>query len=323
MRVAEDVGLDRCWFADNPYERSGLMSAAAVSGQTSKLGLGVGTVSARARNPVILAQDINAVASYCSGRFAVGLGLGHESDREALGLPKRSGLEILERTTGVLRQLLAGEAVTLGSEQSAGGARLRTETYPIPILFGAVGPRTLALAARLADGVILSLGASSAYLQEAVSTVAAARGASGRPRFEIVAYVFYGGAGDQFTANRFIRPMLAKYARAALTDPHIALLFKDSELSNKLVDESDRRMTEGGTFEDAMSDTMIDDFSIWGTPSQCIGTLDSYSSIGVTEVALGVGSWLPDPVQAIHEIGNLVRAWRVHNELLGDHTAPQ
>lgn len=310
--VAEEAGIDRCWFADNPYERSALITAAAVSNLTTRIGLGIGTVSARTRNPVMLAQDVNTVAGYCPGRLSVGLGLGQESERAALGLPKTSGLKILESTTGMLRTLLAGESVNLG-EQSTARVRLRTDTHPVRIMFGAVGPKTLDLAARLADGVILSLGASLAYVADAVSILSSANGTSGAHPFEVVAYVFYGGAEDRAVANNLVMPLMARYARAAITDRHIEVLFKGTELSNEIVDELSHRVVEGQPFNNVVSDMMIDDFSIWGDPSRCVGVLHRYRSIGVTEVAFGVGSWLPSPVQAIHEIGKVAHAWRASN----------
>ena len=163
---ADHLGIERCWFSDNPYERSALITIAAASQTIRRMSLGAGVVSARARHPVVLAQDTAAVASYCRTPFTLGIGAGVESHRSELALPAENNVELLSSRLGYLRKLLAGEPVSVGDGRPV---TLATAPEDVPIYLGGHGPRLLELASQMADGVIFSMGATVRYLSSAVA----------------------------------------------------------------------------------------------------------------------------------------------------------
>jgi 5,10-methylenetetrahydromethanopterin reductase len=306
--AAEAAGLDSCWFSDNAYERSALISVAAVSQNTSRVRLGVGVASARARNPVLLAQDAMAIASFCQDRFVLGIGVGHEANRKILGLPRRSGLEILEETISVIRTLSEAGEVNL-SQPGEPGARLRFETHRIPVLIGAVGPKTLRLAGRIADGFITSLGSSWQYLERANRIgMEGWQQAGRRDVFEHVAYVIYGGNAPADEARRRLKPVVAKFARSVHNNPGLLTMFEGTALTRPVNAELARRIDAGESVEETVTADMVDDVTIWGEPSVAIAKLEHLASVGVTEVALGVGHWLPAS-HAMGDVADLATAW--------------
>lgn len=302
-RLAESIGFQRCWFADNPYERSALVTLAAVSQVTKQIGLGVGTVSVRTRHPMVLAQDAMAVAALCDGRFTLGLGTGVESHRATLGLTKVGGLSLMERTVAELRELFNGEAIGFegGDETKAG---LRFQTKPLPIFVGAVGPRSLELTGRIADGVILSNGCNLAYIERATHLIKQGACAAGRGAapFETVAYVIYGGAVGRAEANRRLKTVVGYYVE------HMVVMFKGTPMGDDaavLVEA----LNGGRPAEAVVSDQMVDQTAVWGDAERCVGQLQVYENLGIDEVALSIGDWLPDPLQGIREAAEVVDRW--------------
>ena len=302
-KLAEEIGFDRCWFADNPYERSALVTVAAVSQVTSRIGLGVGTVSVRTRHPMMLAQDAMAVAAYCEGRFTLGLGTGIESHRATLGLRKAGGLGLMENTVAQLRQLFKGDQLAFeGGDSSEAG--LQFGTIGLPIFIGAVGPRSLDLTGRIADGVIFSNGCNLAYLKRAIGLIvdAATEAGRGDVPFERVAYIIYGGSVDRAEANRRLKTVVGYYVE------HMAVMFIGSPMGDEAAALA-RALRSGGSAQELVTDEMVDGTSVWGDPERCVAQLQIYQELGIDEVALSIGDWLPDPVKGIRDAAAVVDLW--------------
>ena len=122
----------------------------------------IGTLVACApfRHPAILAKMSAALSLYSGGRFELGLGAGwYEDEFEAFGVPFGTvgeRFDVLEETMEAVRPLLrsAEEPVTFEGERfELHDALLRPYPGEVPLWLGAKGgPRSLRLAARLADG---------------------------------------------------------------------------------------------------------------------------------------------------------------------------
>src|SRR5205814_1858669 len=93
------------------------------------------------------------------GRFILGLGVGNAVMNARFGLSPFAPLEMIEEYVAVVRSVL-------NRGTGYDGHLFRTGTIPLdspparaglPVWLGALGPRMLALAGRIADGVILNL----------------------------------------------------------------------------------------------------------------------------------------------------------------------
>lgn len=303
-QMAERIGLDRCWFANNPYERPALITVAAVSQAVSKIDLGVGVVNVRVHHPMILAQDAIGVAALCRGRFALGLGTSALWHRATLGLPKVGGLGLMETTVRHLRTLFGGKAINFG-DVDATPAGLGFASVSVPILIGSVGPRSLDLTGRIADGVIFSNGCTLAYLQRAVEITRAAAIAAGRDAlpFDRVAYVLYGGPVERQEANARLKQPVGYFIS------HMAAMFKGTEMGDE-AEVMARALADGASVDSVVTDEMVDAASLWGPPERCLKQLRVYKKLGVTEVAFSIGDWLPDPVAAIVNMEPIVQLWK-------------
>lgn len=144
---------DAAWFSMIPT----LVAAATV---TSTLRLGPLVTSANFRHPLVLAKDLLALDDISQGRLSVGVGAGGTGyDATTLGHAPWSRGERHERFVEfvvALDRLLRESSSTLAgryypvvdSRQLPGPRQLPRP----PLYLSALGPRSLALAARIADG---------------------------------------------------------------------------------------------------------------------------------------------------------------------------
>lgn len=309
--VAESAGVDRCWLADNPYERSALVSATAIAREVPRLPIGIATLSVAARHPVVLAQDVATMAGYCRTPPAIALGLGPSDHRRALGF-RGSGLRRLEESIEVARVLLAGGSIG-GEGAGEGGAgwpaqplaksptaiRLRVEPVELPLLVGALGPKVLGLSGRLADGAVLSMGAGLPYIEWAVERLREA--GADRPGFQVVAYAMFAPGSDSEVRDG-LRAALTGFAMEMTRNPGWERLFWGLPVPDDLADRIAARARAGRSADDLISDDLLDSVAVRGSQADWRERFEAYERLGVTEVALGLGSWTPDPEEAIRSV---------------------
>lgn len=197
-RAAEDAGLEELWLWEDCFAASGLAPAAAVLGATHSLRVGIGLLPAPLRAASLAAMEIGSVASMFPGRFLPGLGHGVQDWMGQAGHRAASPLTLLREQVSAIRALLRGQEIS-----TPGGRYVRLDQVALrfppatvpPVLIGGRGPKTLALAGQLADGVILDDvapggRADPAKVAAVLDIIGAARAEAGREGpFEVVAFL--------------------------------------------------------------------------------------------------------------------------------------
>jgi alkanesulfonate monooxygenase SsuD/methylene tetrahydromethanopterin reductase-like flavin-dependent oxidoreductase (luciferase family) len=183
---AEAAGLDDVWLWEDCFLEGGLTSAAAALAGSDSVRVGLGLMPAPLRNPALAAMEIATLARLFPGRFVPAAGHGVLVWMDQVGARAASPMTLLREWVTAARSLLRGETVTVRGEY----VRLSDVTLDWPptavppLLVGARGPRTLALAGEIADGLVLdAAGISPDAVRRAVSTAAARRA------HEVVVYV--------------------------------------------------------------------------------------------------------------------------------------
>src|SRR6266849_9769419 len=165
--------IDRLWLTDSSlHARNCYSYLTLAAGRTSRLLLGTAVTNPATRHPAITAAAAATVDEISGGRFALGIGTG---DRPLLALGRKpSTLASLEAAVDGIRRLWRREQVDLRSgDFEMVGAHLRFPARAdIPVFISASGPKTLELAGRIADGVILLVGLFPEALDWAISHVA-------------------------------------------------------------------------------------------------------------------------------------------------------
>ncbi len=173
VEVAESLeaaGVDQLWVIEDCFYTAGISLAATALARTESLTVGVGILPAVARNPAITAMEIATLAQLAPGRLLAGIGHGVQEWMEQMGARTSSPLTTLEEAITIVRRLLHGERVTFdGSEFTMRGVALDAPPDDAPpVLAGVRGPKSLALAGRVADGVVLAEGAGPTYVRESI-----------------------------------------------------------------------------------------------------------------------------------------------------------
>lgn len=217
LASAEAAGLDDVWLWEDCFKQGGLTAAAIALADTSSLRIGLGLMPAPLRNPALAAMEVATLARLFPGRFVPAAGHGVLPWMEQVGARAPSSMTLLREWVSAVRSLLAGQTMTVsGTYVNLTGVALDwPPTVPPPLLVGARGPKTLALAGELADGLVLDAGISPDRVRQAVASAAARR------PHEVVVYVLCGavaGSAERIQAELPESPEPFA-ARAALGSP--------------------------------------------------------------------------------------------------------
>jgi alkanesulfonate monooxygenase SsuD/methylene tetrahydromethanopterin reductase-like flavin-dependent oxidoreductase (luciferase family) len=218
VTLAEGAGLDDVWLWEDCFLEGGLTSAAAALAWTSSVRIGLGLMPVPLRNPALAAMEVATLARLFPGRFVPAAGHGVLAWMRQVGAAAASPVTLLREWVTAARSLLHGQAVTVSGEY----VRLTDvaldwppATVP-PLLVGARGPKTLALAGELADGLVLDAGITPDGVRQAVATAAAAR------PHEVVVYLLCGagpGASERIGAELSASTRPASDAAIAVGSP--------------------------------------------------------------------------------------------------------
>jgi alkanesulfonate monooxygenase SsuD/methylene tetrahydromethanopterin reductase-like flavin-dependent oxidoreductase (luciferase family) len=325
--TAAETGFDQVWLTDNPECRSTFVLLAVLA-PAVRIKLGTAIMAQYLRSPVEAARALLTVSELMDGReLSVGLGTGNPTSGSVISMPKPVGF--MRQTASGLRRLLNGDEIELDSYpllqeyfHFTAGARLRVpvaDAGPITLFGGGNGPRGLALAGELMDGLIFGwttkLNATLGRVDGKLDLVRQAAAASGRGAgFRRVTELKISVARDHAAARQFVRdnPSCARRTlglrRRGYTDDELEQL----GISPADVDALERAWQAGGNFadfSDLVTDAMIDASYVAGDPAHCAEQVAAFAK----DVVLPSGfdqvifSELgPDPVAAVELIAESV-----------------
>ncbi len=280
VRLAESLGYDSAWVT-HISAREPLQVLAAYGHATDRIGLGTGVAPIALRHPVLTAMEAATLDETTGGRLRLGIGVSHRITVEGwYGLRLDDPVGRMREYATIVRTLwetgradLDGEHYTAHFGFSGGGG---VKSEGIPLLFAALAPRMLRLAAELADGVVLWM-CSPSYIRDVVRPILdealAANGRDGEP-FDVVAAVPAGitsnveAARDAFRAHAFTYTQLPFYRKAIAAGGH-----------QDALDAADAGEPLPASFVDAMAGI--------GDEDAVLAKVEEYRTAGVTLPALG------------------------------------
>jgi len=214
---AETGGFDTLWVPDSPMlYRDPWATLALLARETRRVRLGTLATNPLTRHPAVTAAAILTVHELSGGRALLGLGTGDSAVRRIGARPVR--LAELARAVEEIRALLAGQAVTYGSGRF--GIRYATAEAAAPRVYVvASGLGAVEVAARVADGVVLNVGAHPAVLDAAREAVERGARAAGRPAeaVAVVAFFFCAIDADAAAARVRLKPSVAWFCQRVPT----------------------------------------------------------------------------------------------------------
>jgi probable F420-dependent oxidoreductase len=181
-RATERMGLGTAWIGER-YDTKDLGAlAGALSQVTRRVQIAAGITHPYLRHPMVLASMGQTLQALTGGRFRLGLGRSASWRWAAYGQPAPT-LAALADIAGLLRQLWAGQTVEYeGPLGRFPQLRLPVvlDAAPPQLLLAAIGQKTLALAGRCYDGVILHPLLTPEAVRRSADIVRAAAQEAGR-----------------------------------------------------------------------------------------------------------------------------------------------
>jgi len=275
--AAERAGLGSLWVIEDYFHPGAFALAAATAAVTERIVIGLGVVNPYTRHPALVAMETAALAGIAPGRVVLGLGSSNRKWIEAqMAISFKTPLRGLREGSEIVRRLLDGQRVTFTGEVfTVQAVRLDTPPpAPVPILLGVKGPRALALAAEVADGVHCSVMASPGHVRRVRATTASRRD------FTVIAYVPIAVSNDRTQARGWMRPLIAHYLGVL----HGQTILDDAGLAPSRTQAFRDALTAGRPAADLVTDEILDAVAIAGTPAECRAALARWAEAGLDGV---------------------------------------
>ena len=285
-RIAEAAGFESLWVTERYFHEETFSLLGFLAAATQHIKLGLGVTNPYTRNPALLAMASATLDRISGGRFLLGLG---RSERfviqDKLGIPYGNHRSTMEEAVAVIRDLLAGEAVT-STEGRFRLGNIHLATKPIqrklPIYLAAIGPKALRLAGAIGDGVLLNAYTPTAYVKYAVGEVRKAAQEAGRDpgSIDIACMLVVRFADDPESIWSSLKQRIVRL----LEEPQVGeiLLEKggfDPSILGPL--RASVKKDGGETAVGLVSDEMVDSFYLVGGASRCQDRIAEYREAGV------------------------------------------
>jgi probable F420-dependent oxidoreductase len=262
--IADDLGYRDLWLGEMAtFDAFAL--ATAVGLRTSRIALTIGPLAVSVRDPVMLAMGVATVAAVTGRR--TDLAIGSSSPFVVAGWHGRAYDRLAARlgeAAIALRPLLAGE-------RAANGYRLRLPPPGSSLTIAAFGPRAVAVAANLADRVVVNL-----CTPEAVADIAGRLG-GGAP--VLAAWIPAAVDPDETTLAQ-LRRALVPYLAA----PGYAEIFGRAGFGD--VVEVARSGAHPRDVLEAVPTALVEAVGIVGDAPTCRARLETFAAAGVDEIVL-------------------------------------
>ena len=179
---AEELGYSHAWLADSQMIWSDCYATLALAAdRTSHIRIGTGVAVSGTRSAPVTAASIATINALAPGRTFLGVGTGNTAMRIMGQKPHR--IAPFDRYLTAVRGLLRGEEVEFEGKRirhvmpDRGFVNLEAE---IPLYVSGFGPRSLGLAGKHGDGVVLAMPPTPEVLQMMFGLVKAGASEAGR-----------------------------------------------------------------------------------------------------------------------------------------------
>lgn len=302
-RRAAELGYRSFWTAETTGPEAFSLLAAA-GGAAPGLDLGTGVLALQLRTPPLAAMaaaTLQALRPDTDVLLGVGISSPVVTSRWHGAAFGAQPLGQVREYVALVRACLAGEKVTFaGDHYAVKGFRLglRLGERTPKVVLGALGPRMLALAGEVADGVLLNYLPAS-HVAWSVEQVRAGEAAAGRAPGSCAVHAYvHAGVADREGALANGRRDLFSYA---VVDSY-AESFTRAGFGDAVAEVRARHAAgdrDGAVA--AVSDEMVDAIDVVGDAALVRATVDAYVEAGVDHPVLMPLPWGPDRRRVVED----------------------
>ncbi len=320
-REAERLGFDSVWVAES-YGSDVVSMLAWLAPQTEKIKLGGAIMQVPARAPAAAAMAGCTIDALSGGRFIFGFGpSGPQVSEGWYGVPYPKPWGRTREYIEIVRKIVAregpleykGEHYQLPLEGGTGqGKALKLNFHPvrneIPVFVGAIGRKSVELAAEICDGWIPIFSSPDAFDAAWGEHIEAglAKGGRSRDQLEISPTLQIAIDGDLEAARGYVKAGLLLYLGgmgSRKTNFYVDLTHRFGY--GEVADEVQSLYLDGKREQafEAIPDELVDATSLVGPEDEVRQRVSQYEAIGVDRLI--VSPIQPDPAERSHTLERL------------------
>ena len=320
VKEADKLGFHSVWAAE-AYGSDAVTPVAWIAGQTQKIHVGTAIMQMPARTPAMTAMTATTLDQLSGGRFLLGLGVSGPQVVEGWhGVPYGKPLVRTREYVEIVRQIWArekplehqGEHYQIpyrGPGASGLGKPLKSILHgrQIPIYLASIGPKSVELAAEIADGwmpIWYSPYRTNVYKDSLRAGFTKGGGGKGLHNFDVAPAVTVILGSDVEGCLQMIKPFLALYiggmgARGKNFYNDLACRYGFEADAKKIQD-----LYLGGKKDEAAAavpDQLADEVALVGPKERLRDRLAAWRESGVTTMICAIMQI--EAVRALAEIG--------------------
>src|SRR5919107_3742242 len=288
FQLAELLGFDYAWTYDSHVlwqESTPILALAAQA--TERIKLGHMVTNPGTREPTVLASAYATLHDISDGRMVMAIGRG-DSARRYIGqqpVPVRR----FEKALKMIKPFMNGETVHW-NDKDMQLAWVREELPPIEMYVAGYGPKALAVAGRIGDGVVIQL-ADPDIIQWIMGTARAAAEEAGRDPDKLKCIVsapshISGDIADAREQTRWFPAMVSNHVMDLIErygeDSEIPKDLTDFVKARKFYDYNEHSRV-GAKHGEFVTDEIVDRFCVLGNVEQATAKLKELESVGVDQ----------------------------------------
>jgi len=284
---SEKRGFDNLWITDHYNNRNVYVTLAATAMYTKKIVFGPGVTNPFLVNPIMTAQSLASLDEMAPGRVVLGMGAGDKTTLASTGIEATKQLSAVVDAIAIFKAMLEGKSVTYeGAVFQVKGTKFNFKPRgQIPVYVGAQGPKMLATAGKIGDGVLIN-ASHPKDIDYAVKQIKSGVKEAGKnlSDVDVTAYTSFSVHEKPEKAMQAASPVVAFIVAGS---PNVILERHgiDLEKANKI--RGALKKGDFGVAFGSVSPKMMEAFSIAGTPDVCNEKISRLLKAGITQFVVG------------------------------------
>lgn len=262
----EDIGISAVWSTTGGVGGDALTFFGAAAVRTKKILLGTSIIPTYPRHPMVIAQQIQSIATLAPGRIRLGIGPSHKRTIENnYGINFDSPLGRLKEYIQILKTLFVNGNVDFTGKYYRANMQI-SHPIDVPVMASALRKRSFELCGEEADGAI-SWVCPREYLRDiAIPAINTGSSNVGRKAPPLIAHIAISVHDDIEETRSAARKQIGFYPKS----PFYASMFSDAGFPEAL----------DGNWSNGMLDSVV----ISGDESAAESKLRELFSFGATEI---------------------------------------
>jgi F420-dependent oxidoreductase-like protein len=294
VRIADELGFDSIWLGET-WGYDILTSLADLARDTQRIKLGAGIINVFSRSPGVVASAAATLDERSGGRFVLGLGSSGPLVIEHWhGATYEKPIRRIREYVEIVNMIMRREPLNYPGEifHLERGFKLRFKPVRdhIPIYLASLGPKSVTQTGAIADGILPTFWPAPSYPALRAELDAASVAAGRAPGSVLIApYITSAVILDE--GQRDLARMLAR-APVAWYIGRMGTFYADMLRRNgypvevEAVLEGWQRGPEAANA--AVSDRLLDDTALIGTPTEVAAKLRAWAVLGMDEPLLSM-----------------------------------